>query len=156
ILDIQLARLAQQIDRPPLDATLTIGADASVRLAPSQIGRKLDTSASAARVSAALADEGVVAVDLVVVETPPRVDEGQLQQARATAERVLAAPFVVRGQDGATWRLAREQLAPMLRLDHPDGQPARMLVDESGLRSLVRQAAEAVNQDVRDARLEVT
>src|SRR5439155_4444705 len=152
---IQLARLAQQIDRPPLDATLTVGADASVVLAPSQIGRRLDTAASAARVSTALADADAASVELVVVETPPRVNEAQLQPARESAERILAAPFVLRGRDGATWRLTREQLVPMLRVDQPDGQPARVLVDESELRTLVREAADAVNQDVRDARLDV-
>ncbi len=153
-INIQLERLAGQIDQPPIDATLAIHPDGSVAATSAQIGRRLDRAASAQRVRDMLLDAQRDEVELVVQETPPQTSDEELAGARAQAERILAQPFVLRGGD-KRWSLSRAELAPMLTLDHTPGQPARLLVNESPLRALVRQAAGELDQEVQNARLEL-
>lgn len=153
-LQSQLQHFADEIDRPAIDASLSIEPDRTIAQSPSQIGRQLDQPASEQRVLGALVDARQGEVALLVVETPPRTTEAHLGAARTAAERVLGSTFVLRG-GVKTWELSRPEIAAMLSIDQPPGQPASLLVDETPLRVLVRRAASELNQEVREARLEL-
>jgi hypothetical protein len=101
-LEAAIRRMAEAVDRPVLDASVSIDRQGNVRTSPAQVGRSVDVGASAERLARALLGN-VDTVELAVRETPPRVTDAMAEPARVQAERMLGPadqpPLVLRFQD---------------------------------------------------------
>ncbi len=121
VLNVQLARLAAQIDQPAVDATIELQSDLTIAIAPSQVGRRVDRDESSERVRAAVLNDRETSVELAIVETPPQLTESDLQDARLTAERMLAGPFILRWRD-RSWELQPTEIAKTITFQPDAGQ----------------------------------
>ena len=110
-----IGNLANEIDRPMINASILPKQDGTVEMVSSQVGRKLDAAATLRRVQESLGSISSGAIALVVVETPPRVLESQLAAARETAQQILRGPLTIVHEKEST-TLDLKQLTSMLEL----------------------------------------
>ncbi len=110
-------RIGADIDRPPRDASLSLEGDRFV-LHPSQTARQLERSATIARLGATLfADQRSIAP--VVDETPPNIQDGDLQAALARANTIVGSDLVIRAPDSGAWKLSSATLRQMIVVPDP-------------------------------------
>jgi vancomycin resistance protein YoaR len=149
-----LRSLASRVDRPVIDAELTLSKDGPA-LRRSQVGLQLDLPATLGKLPASL--EALYAqekpVQPVILSTPPQVTDAQLEesykQLSAAWSRPLAASF-----QGRTWTLPAEDVRPMLRLTG-SGAEVRPAVRVDPLKRWVRGVAEDIDRGPRSARIKV-
>ncbi len=107
---------ADYINRPVIDATLEVQ-NGRAHTTTSQVGRQVDVAATLSALrSEIMALRTRSEIHLVVIETPPRV-----QDVSAAAEQVnvaLATPitFYMEGED-TTWKISVDELEAMLALE---------------------------------------
>ncbi len=123
----QLEMIAAQVNRPPVDATLTLDG-ATVASSPSQSGRTLDIAAALSQLDARmLALDLGGEIPLVVNETPPSI-----RDADAAADKIrlaLSGPVQLVAADEQSgelgpWTATVDQIATLLNVqlvDHDDG-----------------------------------
>jgi len=109
-----LQRLASEIDRPTIEASLSLRG-LTVEMNPGQIGRRLDISATIEALGPAVTHFHDAAVPLVIVETPPEVLDAS-QQA-AVAQAIVSQPLRLTAEGADPLTLEPEQLAALLRFD---------------------------------------
>ncbi len=97
-----LQPIAEALYRPPLDAQLLLNPNGVVAI-PGQDGQILDLTASATALENTLA-QGADSVDLVVVPIPPQLAKSE--PAASEARAILAAPFILVGDDPLTYYYA--------------------------------------------------
>ncbi len=108
------AGLAEQIDRPQVEASLSIqGLDVDVH--PGQIGRQLDVTSSLAAVSLALTTLHDGSVDLFVRESPPQILDVTEQADLARA--ILSQPLTLTADGSGPWVFDSTALASMMRFN---------------------------------------
>jgi vancomycin resistance protein YoaR len=146
-----LERLAREVDRPVVEARLTVTPDLRVELRQPQNGRSLDIEASRRRLQDALALAGTSGVDLVLRETAPRNAENNFPRARDQAERILSGPVTLKHGE-RSWSLEREQLASILRFDERLDAVEAAYLDRAPLAAWAKTLADAVEQTPEDAR----
>jgi vancomycin resistance protein YoaR len=146
-----LDRFAREIDRPVVEAELTVKPDFSVELQPGQNGRKLDTAASRERLQEALSLQGTTRVELIVHEIPPQKSDSNLSAARDQASRILAAPITLT-HGGKVWTLDRPHLASILRFNNQAGTSQAAYLDRAPLEVWAKSLADAVDQTPQNAR----
>ncbi len=156
-----LQRVAQAIDRPARDATVTIQG-LQVLTTAAQTGRDTDLQATWAAVQAQLARGGSGTVDVVVHELPPLVSD--VESVAEQARRLLRTPLLLsypgnaaEGEAPQQFALDPVQLAGWL---HIIPQPAAsggisltLQVDESRLAAYVETLAASLARATIDARL---
>ena len=111
-----LQELAGQLNREPISATLRVthfGAGFVSRIERSQPGRRLKVEETLSRLQRSLAGHLPTTLDLVLEEMPVRVTEADLEQPRASVDRLLQSPLVLRAGD-KTWSLEPDMLFSML------------------------------------------
>ena len=129
------ARLAAQIDREQVEASLSInGLDVEVH--PGQVGRRLDVPASLAAVSLALSSLHDVSLDLMVSESPPQVLDVTAQAELARA--ILSQPLTLTAEGAGPWVFDAAALASMMRFNR--------VSEDSGTRYVVGLDAVAVTE----------
>lgn len=167
-----LNRLAAEIDRPPLNATVRVEGNRAV-VVPSQAGVRLNMAATAQRLTQALLKQTDEPLDLVVEEVPPVILEKNVQEAAATATSILAEPLVLVFKDVSwsfeggqvisrtverDWPLTPERLAGMLVFKQKMGADGLITLqaglDEEQVAAFVKEIASQINRPVQDARLE--
>jgi hypothetical protein len=89
---VYLNGVAQVVYRPVVEASLT-AEGTTITTTPGQIGRQLDTLATAAAVKPVLLGLGTREITLIYVETPPLVLDAAAQAAAAQA--IVSAPLVL-------------------------------------------------------------
>jgi len=154
-----LETLAEQVYRPPTDATLTLDGVTPV-VNPAHAGRYLDVEATLATLVPAATRLAPAEVDLVVREIPPPIADAE--PARAQAEALLAGPLTLvlahpREGDPGPWVLSPEQLAAMVTLrveGAEEGGPGELhaALDEGALRAYLEGVAPALVVEPVDAR----
>lgn len=145
-----IANLAREVDRPMVNASLLPKPDGTVEMIASQVGRKVDTAATLRRIQDAIGPGSAATVELVVVETPPRVVEAQLAAARATAEKILRAPLtIVHGSEQV--KLDQKQLTAMLSF-RQEGSNTVAELAEKDVADLVTKMAKTIDKKPKDAR----
>jgi vancomycin resistance protein YoaR len=154
-LDGSLAAMAQQIERPPTDARLSLSTAGVIQASPAQNGLVVDVSASRDRLTSALTS-GVPSVELVSSPLPPAISDQQLQSAHEQLDRLLgptAEPLITTFAD-KTWRLERADLVKLVTLSGgtKPGQPAVVKIDDTALHAWAAKVAKDVDQPVQDAR----
>lgn len=149
-----LAEIAHAIDRPVLDATLTLNG-LTVRTTPSQIGWQVDVGAALSQVRDRVMARSTAPVDLIVRETYPRLPD--VSEAKAQVEQLLSGPLVLKFED-QTWTLTPTDLAAMLQIyREPAGSDTDRLVvrlDEAALAAFVEPIGPQVYQMPLNARLD--
>ena len=156
-LDAALSSMAQQVNRNPADAHLSVAQDGFIHVQSSaaQDGLAVDIAASREQLSAALND-GSSSVSLVTRAIPPAVGDELLQSARDQLEHLLAPdaePLTVTFAD-RSWRLEHADVAQLISLSGGTrpGQPAEVKIDDKPLQAWTARIAKDVDQTVQDAR----
>lgn len=113
---LYLETLAEQIDRSPVDASLTLQGATPIA-SPARPGRRLNVEATLVAVRQGLSSLGVGGVDLAVQEIPPQVTDAE--PARAWTAALLSEPLALllpnpQEEDAGPWRLPPEQLAGLV------------------------------------------
>lgn len=150
-----VTNLVKEIDRPVIKARLVIGADLSVSIQPSQVGRKLDVPEAVRLVAATWVNSPNNPLDLPVVETPPGVAEADLEPVSTALNTMLSNPLTLKFEN-RTWTLSRQDIADLLNLDNLANNPRPKLPEIDGERLLgyVRGLADKIDQEPLKPRLE--
>ncbi len=118
-----LQRLAQEIDRPQIEASLSVqGLEVVVQ--PGQIGRRLDIPATLQSLTPSVARMIDAQVPLVVEESPPLVLD--VTEQANLARQILSQPLTLTAEGAGPWVLEPARLADMLRFN--------LVQDEAGAR----------------------
>ncbi len=163
-----LAELAHEINRPVLEATLSVNG-MEVASTNHQVGRQLDIEATLAALSQAIGQAGHDETTLVIVESAPRVIDASI--ARDQARAIISAPVELYVEEQAPsetltetlpappgpWQLSREALAAMLVVSEVavgDGGSVRLAVtlDQEALRAHLAPINQAVSRTASNAR----
>ncbi len=150
-----ISRLARQIDQPMMDSRVIVQPDLQVRVAPSQPGRKLDTAKTAKYLEQAFSTLSSSPIDLVVEESSPKVVEAGAQEAKATAEKMLSAPFTLKYGD-RSWTLQPKEIQGMIVFVQQDtGQGKAKLIatlDDERLKNFTSQISQSLDARPQSAR----
>jgi len=151
-----LERLAQELYRPTREARLEIQGVQSV-VVPGQPGQEVDIPATLAVVLERLEREESGTVDVVLRERQPAVADWAA--ARESVQRLLSGPITLTSADGTlAFALDPAALVQMMRLEsrsRSDGQPTIVpTLDETALTAAVKQWAERITIEPRDARID--
>ncbi len=145
-----VASLASQVDRPMINASLVTRPEGTVEITASQVGRKVDAAETIRRVQRSLGGVSTAAVELAVIETPPRVVESQLMAAKETAQRILSGPLTI-VYDRESITLDIKTLTAMLSFRQEGGNTVAEL-DEKALREQIVKMAERIDRKPQNAR----
>jgi vancomycin resistance protein YoaR len=107
-------QLAQQIDRPALEASLTVNG-IEIEAHQGQIGRRLDIDANLAALSDSIYRLHDADLGLVIEEIPPWVLD--VSEQAEVAREILRAPLTLTVEDIGPWQIDPPDLASMLRFD---------------------------------------
>ena len=154
--------LAEQVNRPPRDATLSV-LDLHAEAIPAQIGRTVDVAATRALLFAQMTGHTGGEVRLVVTETAPKIVDATAAQAQI--ERFLAGPltFTLPAQEPDAgevepWTLEAADLVQWLIMEviHDSNGVGRWQarLDPQPISAFVEPIAEAVHRDPVNARLD--
>lgn len=150
-----LARLAQEVEKPPEDATIKL-VSAEVAVTSARPGYQIDRPALQARLREVLAGLSAGPIELPVQSIPPQVKEEDLAQARTQVEGMLAAPVTVRYGE-RKWTLDRAALADMLSLrqgkDAKGSPKVEVTVAADKAEAWAKGLAKEVDQAPQDARV---
>jgi vancomycin resistance protein YoaR len=153
VAHLYLETLAEQVDLPSTDATLSLDGVTPV-VSPAQAGRTLDVEATLTALSSAVTRLASAEVTLVVHQVLPAVADAE--PARAEAEALLDAPLTLvlsqpREGDMGPWTLPPEQLVTMLVIQ-VEGDELHTVLDEDGLRSYLEGLTATLKIEPVDAR----
>ena len=120
---LTLRGLAQQIDRPTQEATLSLeGLEVVARRG--QVGRRLEVGATLAALGPVLRTLRDQELALIVIETPPAVLDASPQAG--LARTILSAPLRLTALEAGPWTIEPPELAAMLDFEMVhDGEGAR-------------------------------
>ena len=152
-IDAALQALRPQLDRAPVEGTITVAGTEPVAV-PSRTGQTVDTTAGAEAVRERWLDPEPVVLPVSVA--PVTVTPAGLETAlRDVARPALAAPFVVVG-DGANATLSRAEIGRVLRFT-PDGSGGLVPgVDPAATRALLEPRLEETETAAKDATYTLT
>jgi vancomycin resistance protein YoaR len=157
-LAAQVETIATQVDRPPVDATLTLEGTTPSLVEPAD-GRALDREGAAEAITAALASGGdpQTPIQLPVDVEPVRVGAEEAQRVLdGTVTPALAAPVTVSSQDGATTvEIPAEAIAASLTFTPEDSGELTVAVDPAALQTAMGEDFAAFGTPAEDARFEV-
>ncbi len=150
---LYLEALAEQLDFPPTDATLSLDGVTPV-VNPAQPGRYLDVEATMVALTPAVIRLAPAEVELVVHEILPFVADAE--PARVEAETLLDGPLTLvlahpREGDPGPWVFPPEQLVTMLVV-WAEGGELHAAPDEDALRPYLEELAPALAVEPVDAR----
>ncbi len=150
---LYLETLAEQVDFPPTDASLSLDGIAPV-VNPARPGRRLDVEATLAALTPAVTGLTPAEVDVVVREVEPLITKAE--PARAEAELLLDGPLTLlipdplEGDPGP-WTLQPEQLVTMLVVQEEDGT-LHAALDGGALRAHLEEMSPALAIEPVNAR----
>jgi vancomycin resistance protein YoaR len=153
-LDAALATMAGQINRAPVNASLSVGQDGSIQASDAQTGESLNVAASRAQLSAALTSDSDT-VALVIDSVPPAVPSTNLQSARDQLNQLLGdnAPTLTVTYADQSWQLEHTDIARFVSLSGAtDGQAAGVSINDDGIQAWVAEIAKQVDEPVQNAR----
>ncbi len=155
-----LASITADIYRPVVDAGLVF-ADNQLLATPSQIGRQLDAADALQQLSPLLLALGTGEVELLVLETHPRISDESVAGVLDTALKMTGRPITIFlaesafESDPGPRNLTAEELAGMLVLWLDEGvtPPAyRVELDQEALAAWLEPLAESLSTESTDAR----
>jgi vancomycin resistance protein YoaR len=152
MLDALVQRIAQQVDRTPRTAELSIHDDASLGFTTSEAGEQLDQPSSRAAIAQALTS-GAGQVGLSASPLPPAVLTAQVSAAHDQLQRILApAPVQITAAEYSR-TLSTSDVLPLLQLNDPTpGQPATVSVNSDEIQPVLDEISQSVDQPPTNAR----
>ncbi|SNS82358.1 Vancomycin resistance protein YoaR, contains peptidoglycan-binding and VanW domains [Geodermatophilus pulveris] len=158
-LAAQIDGIAEQVDRAPVDATITL-AGTSASIVQPVPGRTLDRAGAADAVTAALASGGdpSAPIELPVEVTEVPVDAAEAEQVLAeTVTPALAAPVTVSGRDGAaSVEVPPAAIAASLTFTPQEDGELAVAVDPAALQEAMGDGFAEFGTPAQDARFEVS
>ena len=157
-----LQRIAGEVNRPAVNASIKVQPDVTVKIIPGQIGRAVDVPATLAEIQKSFRDSAepvpsAADINLVVKEVQPDISENDLQTAKQDAEKMLSAPLTVQFQN-SSWSLDRGNLASLVTFQEtrqPGATKPQVtaVLNQDNLTNWVAGIAKTINRAPRDARL---
>jgi vancomycin resistance protein YoaR len=158
-LDAQIDQFATTVDRPPVDATITVDGT-TPRLVEPVDGRGLDRSGTAAAITAALSSNADPAhpVDVPVEVSPVHVAAAEAQRVLdETVTPALSAPVTIAGTDGQdAVDLPVSAIAASLVFTPQENGTLSVAVDPAALQGAMGAQFAAFGSPAQDARFEVS
>lgn len=152
-LKTRLTVIATEINRAPLDASITLE-DGRFVIVPSQDGAAVDIAAATTAVLQASTDTNRT-VALEVQVATPSIQTNHLNDALLTANKMISAPITLQ-LGSRTWTLPPGQIASMVQLDTSDTvSHPRVSLDQTMLTDYVSGLAANVNTPARNARVQL-
>jgi vancomycin resistance protein YoaR len=145
-------QLAQQIDRPTLEASLT-ASGIEIEAHQGQIGRRLDIDANLAALSDSIYRLHDADLGLVIEEIPPRVLD--VSEEAEVAREILRAPLTLTVEGVEPWRIDPPDLASMLRFDileTEEGATYEVKLDPQALMAFLEPLLPDLERDPENAR----
>ena len=147
-----LQRLAAQIDRPQIEASL--GVDGlEIEMRPGQIGRRLDIQANLQALTPFVASMHDTSLELMVEETPPLVLDASEQAALARS--IVEQPLTLQAEGAGPWVLDAQMLAGMLRFNlvqNSQGAQYQVGLDPAQLAAFLEPLAPELERRPQNAR----
>ncbi|HLF80180.1 MAG TPA: VanW family protein [Anaerolineales bacterium] len=147
-----LQRLAAQIDRPQIEASL--GVDGlEIEMRPGQIGRRLDIQANLQALTPFVASMHDTSLELMVEETPPLVLDASEQAALARS--IVEQPLTLQAEGAGPWVLDPQMLAGMLRFNlvqNSQGAQYQVGLDPAQLAAFLEPLAPELERRPQNAR----
>ena len=109
-----ISQIAQEVNQPLRNASLSLGDDLSVAVTPGRGGREVDGEATRQALIARIEEMGGGAVDLVVRETEPFLTD--LGAVQAQVQRILSGPVMLTAPGSEPWIVEPATLAGWLIL----------------------------------------
>ncbi len=109
-----LTQLAEQIDRPQIEASLSLNG-VEVQMRNGQIGREVNVPTTIGALTPVVTQMVDAQVPLVVDETPPLVLDASNQAQ--LAQEIVSRPLVITAPDAGPWSFDPPALADMLRIN---------------------------------------
>jgi len=157
-MDAQLESLATQVDRAPVDATITIDGTTPSVVDPAD-GRTLDLEGTARAITAALAGGGDPATPITLPVKVAKVHVDRAEAQRVLDETVtpaLSAPVTINGSDGTSAVVPVDAIAASLTFTPQDDGTLAVAVDPAALQTAMGDDLEAFGSGAKDARFEVS
>lgn len=149
---IYLQGIASEIDRPTIEAELTVkGTDVVAN--PGQIGRRLNIEATLDALNEAVTRFHDADLTLIIEDTPPLVLDASEQAA--VAREILTQPLTLTAEDAGPWILDPPDLANMMRfnlLQANDQASYLVALDSSALTNVLELLAPSLERDPENAR----
>jgi vancomycin resistance protein YoaR len=111
-----LSQIASQVNRPTIDATLSLGDDLSVAILPAQTGLEVDEEATRQALIQRFSEMAGGEVDLVVRQSEPYLSDADLQAAQSQVQRILSSALALRAPGFEPWTIEPSTLAGWLIL----------------------------------------
>ena len=144
-----LASLAAQIDRPTIEAGLSLNG-LEVEARPGQVGRTLDVLATLDALQVAFEQLHDAQLELVVDEQPPQVLD--VAEQASLARELLSRPLTLTAEDDGPWVIEPEALAGMLRFELVSGGGYAVRLDPASLAGYLEPLAAELERDPQNAR----
>jgi vancomycin resistance protein YoaR len=124
-----LSQIAQDVNSPLRNATLTLGADLQVQVMPGQAGREVNLEATRQALAQRIEEMGGGEVDLAVRESEPLLTDLSAVQARV--QRILSAPVTLTAPNVGPWTIEPATLADWLILRPTTGDDGKSTLSVS-------------------------
>lgn len=147
-----LQRLAAQIDRPQIEASLGVEG-VEIEMRPGQVGRRLDIPSNLQALAPFLEQMHDASLQLWVEETPPLVLDASEQAA--LAQSIVSQPLTLRAEGAGPWVIEPQTLAGMLRfnvVDATGGAEYEVGLDSAQLTAHLTPLAPEVAREPQNAR----
>ncbi|MCW2533569.1 MAG: putative vancomycin resistance protein [Blastococcus sp.] len=157
-LSAQIETIAAQVDRVPVDATISIDGTTPSVVDPAD-GRALDREGAAEAITAALASGGDPSTP---IELP--VDVAKVHVDRAEAQRVLdetvtpalSAPVGIEGSDGTSAEVPVAAIAASLTFTPQEDGKLVVTIDPAALQTALGEELKVFGSGAEDARFELS
>ena len=148
-----LEALSEEVDVPPVDATLSLDGTTPV-VEPAQPGRRLNVDLTLAALSPVVTKLTPETVPLIVEEVPPEIQDAE--SARTEIQSLLDGPLTLtvndpRDEDPGPWVISPEELVSMIKVQAEAGA-LHATIDEQVFRTYLEKLAPALEIEPVDAR----
>jgi vancomycin resistance protein YoaR len=157
-VDAQMQAIAAQVDRAPVDATISINGTTASVVEPAD-GRTLDQKASADAIAAALGAGGnpSTPIKLPVDVATVHVDKAEAQRVLdQTVTPALSAPVGIQGSNGTKAEVPVSAIAASLTFTPKDDGTLAVAIDPALLQTALGDDLKAFGSGAKDARFDVS
>ncbi len=141
-----LSQIAQEVNRPLHNATLTLSDDLQVQVIPGQGGREANLEATRQALVQRVEEMGGGEVAMVVRESEPLLTD--LSVVQAQVQRILSAPVTLTAPDQGLWTIEPTTLADWLILRPTTGDDGKSTLSVSLDPAHVTRLAQEISQQV--------
>jgi vancomycin resistance protein YoaR len=124
-----VSQVAQEVNQPLRNATLSLGDDLSVAIVPGQAGRQVDEEATRQVLVQQIEGMGGGEVELIIRESEPLLTD--LSAVQAQVQRILSSPVTLTAPDGRSWAIEPATLASWLILRPTTGDDGQATLSVS-------------------------